>query len=597
MTSASAGAASVPTYFKCKVDDTQPDLKLGPCQEPVSTEAQVVQQPAESRPMQPSADAQYIQNRFYASKDGMPGDYYLSVVEFDDQGWFAERKQMDALFALLDTLEKEDRETGGHTLIYVYAHGWKHNANACDNNVMCFSHLLERTDLVEQSMNDEGSNRKVVGVYVGWRGLPFETALNNVSFWNRKDTAARVGRGGVFELLTRLNDYRNNRMKDYCLASLKQTQDSERKSKKSFQWQRDNLLKAYPDCANYTNSTEVPRRADPGNAPTQLIITGHSFGGLVIYSALSHALMERAAKTITDANGTHYDRAKSFGDFVMLVNPAFEGSLYEPLFQIATHRTYEDTQRPVMMIVTSTADSDTGSLFPIGRTLNTIFQRATSTEQTDSMRKAIGHDVRYMTHQLVSDGKPAKKRGDDNRCPYLRQTSLIDVEKELMPLYKTNISNQICGAFGEYNPIPYGEDVMLVPVPWTCSIKDVSFKQCMSHGPTDLSPKYASHYPYLVVSTDAGVIADHNAIYNERFLDFAMTFIYQHIAQPKPWTLTRQAAAGVECSSNQDGMGARTEFVLMHDACMNHRIYRQLHSGSAPHLAITGGQSTLQAKV
>ena len=62
---------------------------------------------------------------------------------------------------------------------------------------------------------------------------------------------------------------------------------------------------------------------------------------------------------------------------------------------------------------------------------------------------------------------------------------------------------------------------------------------------------YAARYPYLVVSTDAGVIADHNAIYNERFLDFTITFINQHISQDKPWTFP-QADTAPTCSPNMD---------------------------------------------
>ncbi len=133
----------------------------------------------EGDPASPASSS--IQHRFYQSKDGETGDYYLSFVEFDDQGWFADRTQMEALFELLKTLEEKN---DGHTLIYVYAHGWKHNASACDNNVVCFSRLLERTDLVEQIQEKYVSGkdrRNVVGVYLDWRGLPFDDVLNNLS--------------------------------------------------------------------------------------------------------------------------------------------------------------------------------------------------------------------------------------------------------------------------------------------------------------------------------------------------------------------------------------------------------------------------------
>src|SRR6185295_1513970 len=124
---------------------------------------------------------------------------------------------------------------------------------------------------------------------------------------------------------------------------------------------------------NEYRSVRNPCREDH---KTQLAVVGHSFGGLVVYSALSHVIMERAADTgryaaqscdgprgptVEDGGRTCYDTARSFGDFVLLVNPAFEGSLYEPLFNIAANRCYRPSQRPVLMTVTSTGDEATGT--------------------------------------------------------------------------------------------------------------------------------------------------------------------------------------------------------------------------------------------
>ena len=107
----------------------------------------------------------------------MEGDYYLSFVEFDDQGWFHDRKQMEGLMRLL---EKEEQE-GKEFQIIVYAHGWRHNASSCDGNVICFQRQLARLSIWEKEKarlrnNLEGEEgkykpRTVVGVYVGWRGL------------------------------------------------------------------------------------------------------------------------------------------------------------------------------------------------------------------------------------------------------------------------------------------------------------------------------------------------------------------------------------------------------------------------------------------
>src|SRR5262249_7311282 len=133
--------------------------------------------------------------------------YHLVFVEFDDQGWFADRKQMEALFMLLERLQRDPAARPGRSgepLIFLYAHGWEHNASACDTNFTCFSRVLERMDILERHRNDgvekgkEKMPRPVVGVYVGWRGLSLDAgALTNVTFWTRKATAERVGRGGV----------------------------------------------------------------------------------------------------------------------------------------------------------------------------------------------------------------------------------------------------------------------------------------------------------------------------------------------------------------------------------------------------------------
>jgi hypothetical protein len=459
------------------------------------------------------AAAYAVQHRHYQYKDyendqDLSGklrtaDYHLSFVEFDDQGWFADRKQMEALFALLDRLEtREKKLRNRHVLIILYAHGWKHNASQCDNNVICFSRLLERMDILERHLQDEDTRRQVVGVYVGWRGLSVDAGpLSNITFWTRKSAAERVGRGGVTELLTRLNDYRRIR-------------NAEREGDK-----------------------------------TQLVIAGHSFGGQVIYSALSHALMERANRTIrvaapncNDVRGsktysdglTCYDTATSFGDFVVLVNPAFEGSQYEPLFHIATNRCYRSDQRPVMMTVTSSGDLATRMAFPLGRNVGTLLERAATSDQADSIVQAVGHNLRYETHKLKwiggtsSDTDDSLEREDREQlcgCPYLVPTLEFNwrrfknrIEPFLLPLGARAEENPLTSDRIEqqqtrlYDKEVYGPDVRL-----------------------EGDVKYSANYPYLVVKTDPEIIPDHNTIYSEPFVRFLHSFFLVHIAFGRPF--------------------------------------------------------------
>ena len=51
------------------------------------------------------------------------------------------------------------------------------------------------------------------------------------------------------------------------------------------------------------------------------------------------------------------------------------------------------------------------------------------------------------------------------------------------------------------------------------------------------SPRYAGNYPYLVVTTEANMIADHNAIYNGNFTLFVQQFFQRHITLQEPLPL------------------------------------------------------------
>jgi hypothetical protein len=429
-----------------------------------------------------------LQHRHYVyrEKDGgtSTADYHMAFVEFDDQGWFSDRKQMEALFLLLKTLEGTDDQ---QVLILLYVHGWKHNASRCDNNVVCFSRLVERMDIMERNLS--ARPRRVVGVYVGWRGLSLDAgALTNITFWTRKNTAERVGRGGMQELLLRLDDYR---------------------------WSRN-------QCRHSTG--------------TQLVLTGHSFGGLILYTALSNVVAERAVWMRTerqpDACGaatrsaterallesqTRYDTARSFGDLIVLVNPAFEGSLYEPLFHVATNRCYDERQRPVMVVVTSKADDATGEAFPAGRAVNTLFEQARSPAQAESIKSAVGHDPRYQTHTLrtvAAAEDPATIRdGSACGCPHLVPTSdfkwweYIDTLRQSVGVSAAGrVMHDVTDDGRVYRQV-YGRDIELVG-----------------------DPRYAPNYPYLVVQTDGRIIPDHNSIYTERFVEFMHLFFLQHVA-------------------------------------------------------------------
>lgn len=276
--------------------------------------------------------------------------YDLLFVEFDDQGWVQNTSNLkrpaedylDAFFKQLHQLYLKYSDHGLSLVLYV--HGWHHNAQANDENVREFRALLRDIALAEG--NEEG--RRVIGIYVGWRGDSITVpGMNALTFWDRKNTAERVSQGSVREFFSRLDVFRDRASGD----------DRSRK--------------------------------------VRLLTIGHSFGGLITYESLSSEFLRAAGRR----NGERSYLSR-LGDLVVIVNPAFEGTRYEPL-KIAGQRLKElrPDQLPVVIVATTKADWATGWVFPIARRFSTFFEKDPDNERAANIQ-TVGHNDLYTTHQL-----------------------------------------------------------------------------------------------------------------------------------------------------------------------------------------------------
>jgi len=292
-----------------------------------------------------------------------PG-YLLNIIEFDDQGQLFDRGQLDAVL---------DRISGAAAdndfLAVVFVHGWKHNAREGDDNLDNFRQVLERLSETERALSTAQGvpARRVIGVFLGWRGLSVSAPLlDQLTFWDRKNTAQKVGHGEVTEVLNRLEAVRRVKV------------------------------------------AEDPQ----GLGRSRLVIVGHSFGGAVVFTAVSQILESRLLDPRGPA-GVSSD-VEGFGDLVVLVNPAFEALLYSPLSDLSTERaTYFKSQLPVLAVLTSEKDTATGFWFPFGRWFSTLFERhreATRANPISQQKeiidqgkadvKSVGHFDPYRTHYL-----------------------------------------------------------------------------------------------------------------------------------------------------------------------------------------------------
>ena len=281
--------------------------------------------------------------------DGIP----IGIVEFDDQGALQSRSFKDEILNRIRGLTEEHG-----TLTVVFAHGWLNNAAPKNENLARFREMLKGIAKGDREICEGRSceGRKVVGVYLAWRGMaatlqPFA----GLSFWNRKSRAHRVGQDGATEVLAEL-------------AKIK---------------------------AGTSSAKEKSR----------LILIGHSFGGAVIYSAVQQLLMKDAA--FVKGVGKSVDRTTA--NLVILVNPAFEAARLTALHDRAAGMCFPKTQSPILAIFTSKTDLPTKVAFPTGRLLSSLFTKYNPDRPRQSKldRTAIGHYRGYQTHELRLGDKDA----------------------------------------------------------------------------------------------------------------------------------------------------------------------------------------------
>ena len=402
--------------------------------------------------------------------------YTLHFVEFDDQGWVFDDDQAQ-IDSAIDKIKRSLHERK-RLRLFVYVHGWRHSARYDDSNVRDFRLFLNetraatrcggaeiaavRTDSpssIQSSLErckNGASDEEIVGIYVGWRGLPIPdgSPLTYLTFWDRKRTADRIAQGSVRELFGRLNA----------------------------------LAGRYPDATVTTAKTGSAASArQPSLLRTQVI--GHSFGASIVFRALSQSIIDSFDHDL-DGEVTSVTR---FVDRVVLINPAIEASRFEPVRSAAMKRveyclraTPDNLircERPayqgaVLAIFTSEGDLATKTFFPIGAILSNTFETTRSERQTTAMNTTVGWDDGFRTHQLRAVTAPCTGASSDS----------------------------------PHRPGADGVD-RIDPPGWAWCLTDSALLQ---HLPTSAGqPTYNG--PFWAVRVAPQIVRDHNDIWNPRF--------------------------------------------------------------------------------
>ncbi|MDA1076419.1 MAG: hypothetical protein O3A63_16930 [Proteobacteria bacterium] len=160
-----------------------------------------------------------------------------------------------------------------------------------------------------------------------------------------------------------------------------------------------------------------------------------------MFTALAQSLAERFVQTA--CGPTVASDVRGFGDLVVLINPAFEATLFALLSDLSAARgTYFASQLPVLAILTSEADQATRLAFPAGRWFSTFLEAErdprrynATTKQFEVIdaesanRTAIGHFSPYRTHCLYLEENGS-----------LQALSYYTAESAAQTFYRTSIA-------------------------------------------------------------------------------------------------------------------------------------------------------------
>ena len=255
-----------------------------------------------------------------------PNPGVVRIIRLTNDGFFVNRCELTDVLYELDWEKKKayglpikQNADDLPRLTVLYVHGWKHGASPDDGDRKAFTELIN-------NLQRHYEKKQVLGVYVSWNASNDLGILDNLSFWSKKTVADRISQAGV---VTRI------------VASI------------------GALQRANQDM------------------PDQFIAIGHSFGARILFSATSHPLITGLARAHPEAsqsesaryfvNPNEYQIMAGSANSVILLNPAFEASMYTALASFCRSkdaREFPRDQGPLLISISTSNDEATETWLP-----------------------------------------------------------------------------------------------------------------------------------------------------------------------------------------------------------------------------------------
>lgn len=407
--------------------------------------------------------------------------FHVAVVQFNDEGTLVEPSQLDAA---VSTVRRVRESTPNGAIVVVFVHGWHHSAawnraasvlaSDADGDAHFHSFRLLLESLAIREM-ERPNWRRVVGVCLGWNGDPVGGALGAIgsvpylthgTFWDRYPVADRIGAGSAF--------------RDVLRQIIGTTKDP---------------------IASGGGAPTISRPESP------LVMIGHSMGALMLESGLL-ALLEDANRPLirqsqaTGQGAVKLDSAQgpvSFPDLILALNSAADSRIAKSIHEALAWHKLEKTAAgkdvrfspPVMMSVTSSADTDTRDMWRLAQGLFAPW------------RKTDGHDDSLFTHDFVLTAADAVCR---------KQPDVRDFGQNWHCLRR---------------PVPLIGITPAIAVDLPVRERTGVNDEAVAHARYTITPRGDPDAPHLmwVFQVPADVIKDHNDIFNSKARSLILALI------------------------------------------------------------------------
>jgi hypothetical protein len=243
-------------------------------------------------------------------------------------------------------------------------------------------------------------------------------------------------------------------------------------------------------------------------------VVGHSFGADVLFGSIAGALNAELGASSVSATLS----AAPFADLTVLVNPAFEASLYRR-FAMTAKEHFVNGQLPILVTVQSTNDAVTHYVLPVERAIVSVPETTSTLKDYRASIAAMGHYSDYFTHTLAQRPPPIGTRGADTQTTVLiraltSQSAKVECGCERLTASSTTRAAMVESVLASLEASAPDDHPLAIGDPMVGLISEL---KPMS----GVDPKS----PFMLVRATPEVVDGHSGIYRGQFFDFLANLI------------------------------------------------------------------------